>query len=191
MFRRRRDTDDFAAEIESHLQFEIERLQEQGLSADDARAAARRAFGSVALSTERFHESQRWPWWEEAVQDMRYAARSWRTAPGLAFVAAMTMALGIGATTAMFSVVDATLLHPLPYPDADRLVSVVDDLPGVASYDVGLSQPEWLDLERSGIFDHVALAWFDENNLTGGSRPAQVRLMSVTPNYFAVLGIAP
>ena len=101
------------------------------------------------------------------------------------------MALGIGATTATFSVIEATLLHPLPYPQADRLVSVVDDLPGVASYDVGLSQPEWLDLERSGVFDHVALAWFDENNLTGASRPAQVRLMSVTPNYFAVLGIAP
>src|SRR5262249_36705462 len=124
-------------------------------------------------------------------QDVRYAARSWRTAPGVALAAALTMALGIGATTATFSVVDATLLHPLPYPQADRLVSVVDDLPGVASYDVGLSQPEWLDLERSGVFDHVALAWFDENNLTGASRPAHVRLMSVTPNYFAVLGVAP
>src|SRR5262245_35473018 len=191
MFRRPRDPDDFAAEIESHLQFEIDRLQAEGLSTDEARAAARRAFGNVTLSAERFHDSQRWPWWDEVVQDMRYAARSWRAAPGLALVAALTMALGIGATTAMFSVVDATLLHPLPYPHADRLVSVVDDLPGIASYDVGLSQPEWLDLERSGIFDHVAPAWFDENNLTGAARPAQVRLMSVTPNYFAVLGVAP
>lgn len=191
MFRRTRDTDDFAAEIESHLQFEIDRLQHEGLSPDEARAAARRAFGNVALSTERFHESHRWVWWDRLAQDVRYAARSWRTAPGLTLVVTLTMALGIGATTATFSVVDATLLHPLPYPHADRLVSVVDDLPGVASYDVGLSQPEWLDLERSGIFDHVALAWFDENNLTGASRPASVRLMSVTPNYFAVLGIAP
>jgi putative ABC transport system permease protein len=191
MFRRTRDTADFAAEIESHLQFEIDRLQHEGLSPDEARAAARRAFGNVALSTERFHESQRWVWWDRFAQDVRYAVRSWRTAPGLTLVATLTMALGIGATTATFSVVDATLLHPLPYPHADRLVSVVDDLPGVASYDVGLSQPEWLDLERSGIFDHVALAWFDENNLTGASRPAQVRLMSVTPNFFAVLGVAP
>lgn len=191
MFRRTRDTSDFTDEIESHLQFEIERLQAEGLSADEARAAARRAFGNVTLATERFHDAQRWSWWEEAVQDVRYAARSWRSAPGLAFVAALTMALGIGATTAMFSVVDATLLHPLPYPHADRLVSVVDDLPGIASDDVGLSQPEWLDFERSGIFDQVAPAWFDENNLTGAARPAQVRLMSVTPNYFAVLGVAP
>ena len=191
MFRRTRDTDDYAAEIESHLQFEVERLEREGLSADEARAAARRAFGNVALSTERFHESSRWVWWDRLAQDVRYTVRSWRTAPGLTLVAALTMALGIGATTATFSVVDATLLHPLPYRHADRLVSVVDDLPGVASYDVGLSQPEWLDLERSRIFDEVALAWFDENNLTGSSRPAQVRLMSVTPNYFAVLGVAP
>jgi predicted permease len=191
MFRRRRDPDDFAAEIASHLQFEIDRLQREGLSPDEARAAARRAFGNVALSTERFRESHRWVWWDRLAQDVRYAARSWRTAPGLAIVVTLTMALGIGATTATFSVIEATLLQPLPYPQADRLVSVVDDLPGVASYDVGLSQPEWLDLERSGVFDRVALAWFDENNLTGASRPAQVRLMSVTPNYFAVLGVAP
>ena len=191
MFRRTRDTDDFAAEIESHLQFEIDRLRHEGLRPDEATAAARRAFGNVALTTERFHESRRWIWWDRLAQDVCYAVRSWRSAPGLTLVATLTMALGIGATTATFSVVDATLLHPLPYPHADGLVSVIDDLPGVASYDVGLSQPEWLDLERSGIFDQVALAWFDENNLTGASRPAQVRLMSVTPNYFAVLGIAP
>jgi predicted permease len=191
MFRRARTTDDFAAEIESHLQFEIDRLIGEGLSPDEASAAARRAFGSVALSTERFHEAHRWVWWDRLTQDVRYAVRSWRAAPALMVVAALTMALAIGATTATFSVVEATLLHPLPYAQADRLVAVVDDLPGIASYDVGLSQPEWLDLERSGIFDQVALAWFDENNLTGASRPAQVRLMSVTPNYFAVLGVAP
>ncbi len=191
MFGRRRDTDDFAAEVDSHLQFEIDRLQDEGFSADEARALARQAFGNVALATERFHESHRWLWWDRLVQDARYAVRTWRRSPGFALVAVLTMALGIGATTAMFTVVDATLLHALPYPRAEALVSVVDDLPGVGSYDVGLSQPEWLDLERSGIFENVALAWFDENNLTGASHPAQVRLMSVTPNYFAVLGVAP
>src|SRR5205823_4839144 len=99
--------------------------------------------------------------------------------------------VGIGATTAIFSVLAATLLHPLPYPDPDQLVSIHDDLPGVGSYDVGMSQPEWLDLERSGIFEHVSPAWFDENNLTGASRPTRVRLTSVAPNYFALLGVKP
>src|SRR5215471_15507938 len=173
MFRRRSDAD-FAAEIESHLAFEIERLQDEGLGADEARAAARRAFGNVTLRQEQSYERHRWMWFERIVQDARYAVRTWRQAPGLALISVLTIALGTGATTAIFSVVDATLLHPLPYPRADALVSIVDDLPGAGSYDVGLSQPEWLDLQQSGIFENVALAWFDENNLTGTSRPAQV-----------------
>lgn len=191
MFRRRRDTDDYAAEIESHLQFEIDRLQNEGLSPDAARAAARRAFGNVTLSTERHYDAGRWAWWDRFAQDLRYTVRSWRSAPGVTLVAVLTVAIGIGATTAMFSVIDATLLHPLPYADPDRLVSVTADMPGIASYDVGVSQPEWLDFERSGVFESVALDWFDENNLTGASRPQTVRLMSVTPNYFTVLGVAP
>ena len=182
---RRRDTDDFAAEIEA------ERLEAEGVSANEARAAAHRAFGNVTLATERYYEGHRWAWWDRLRQDLRHAVRMWRRSPGFTAIAILTMALGIGATTAVFSVVDATLLHPLPYPRAQELVSVVDDLPGIGSYDVGLSQPEWLDVQRSGIFDNVAPAWFDENNLTGASRPAQVRLMSVTPNYFAVLGVTP
>src|SRR5581483_1314052 len=184
MFRRRRDPDDFAAEIEAHLQFEAERLTDDGLDAADARAAAQRTFGNVALRVERFYESQRWAWWDRLSQDVRYAVRAWRKSPGFAVVAVLTMAIGVGATTAIFTVVDATLLHPLPYPHPDGLVSVVADLPGVNSYDIGLSQPEWQDLEHSGIFDHVTPVWFDENNLTGLSRPARVGLMSVAPNYF-------
>ncbi|HZR23304.1 MAG TPA: ABC transporter permease [Vicinamibacterales bacterium] len=191
MFRRRRDPDDFAAEIEAHLQFEAERLTDDGLDAADARAAAQRTFGNVAMRVERFYESQRWAWWDRLSQDVRYAVRAWRKSPGFAVVAVLTMAIGVGATTAIFTVVDATLLHPLPYPHPDGLVSVVADLPGVNSYDIGLSQPEWQDLEHSGIFDHVTPVWFDENNLTGLSRPARVGLMSVAPNYFAVLGVAP
>jgi len=191
MFRPTRDSDDFAAEVASHLRLEEDRLLDEGRGANEARAAARRAFGNVTLSTERFYESHRWLWWDRLAQDVRSTVRSWRAARGLTLVAALTIAIGIGASTAMFSVIDATLLHSLPYPHPDRLVSVIDDLPGIASYDVGVSQPEWLDLDRSGIFESVALYWFDENNLTGPPRPATVRLMSVTPNYFAVLGVAP
>ncbi|HEX3645143.1 MAG TPA: ABC transporter permease [Vicinamibacterales bacterium] len=191
MFRRTRRLDDFTAEVESHLQLEIDRLQDEGLTPDEARAAARRAFGSLTASRERFYEAHRWLWWDRLWHDVRYAARMLRRSPGFTSVTVATMALGIGATTAMFSVIDATLLHPLPYPQADQLVSVEDDLPGLGSYDVGLSQPEWLDLERSGIFQQISPAWFDENNLTGSSRPTRVRLSSVAPNYFAVLGVKP
>ena len=79
---------------------------------------------------------------------MRLLAKS----PGFAAVAILTMALGIGATTAIFSLVDATLLHPLSYPHPEQLVRVEDDLPGVARATSGMSMPEWKDLERSGIF---------------------------------------
>ncbi|HTK29201.1 MAG TPA: ABC transporter permease [Vicinamibacterales bacterium] len=187
----RRGLDDFTAEIEAHLALEIERLRDEGLSEEDAAAEARRRFGNVTHARERFYESRRWLWWDRVAQDVRYGARMLRRSPAFTFVAALTVAVGVGATTAIFSVVDATLLHPLPYPDAGELVSVVDDLPGVGAYDVGLSQPEWLDLERSGIFRDVSPDWFDENNLTGSSRPARVRLMSVGPAYFELLGVAP
>jgi putative ABC transport system permease protein len=191
VFRRRRPVDDFAAEIESHLQLEIDRLQAEGLTADEARAAARRTFGNTTLATEHFFESNRPRWRDQLAQDVRYAVRTLRKAPAFAAAAILTMAVGIGATTAIFSVVDATLLRPLPYPDPGQLVSVVDDLVGVGSRDVGLSQPEWLDLERSGIFEHISPAWYDENNLTGASRPTTVRLTIVAPNYFALLGVKP
>ena len=191
MFRRRRSLDDFTAEIRSHLQLEIDRLQEEGLSAEEARDAAVRAFGNVTVSRERFYEGYRWIWWDHLTQDVRYAVRMLRKSPGFTMTAVLTLALGIGATTAVFSVINATLLHPLPYPNPDQLVSVQDDLPGAGSYDVGLSQPEWRDLERSGIFEQVALSWFDENNLTGASRPIRVRLASASANYFAMLGVAP
>lgn len=191
MGERKRNPDDFAAEIEAHLQLEIERLQEDGLGADEARAAARRSFGNVALAEERFYESGRWLWWDRFSQDVRYAARMLRKSPGFAATAVLTMALGIGATTAIFSVVNATLLHPLPYPHPEELVSIQDDLPGSGSRDVGMSQPEWLDLQGSGIFDHASPTWFDENNLTGTERPTRVRLMIVAPNYFALLGVKP
>ena len=191
MFRRRRDARDFDAEIDAHLALEAARLQEDGLSEEQARAEARRAFGNVTRARERFYESRRWLWWDHFRQDLRHAARLLRKSPGHTAILVLTIALGIGATTAIFSVIDATLLHALPYPRPDRLVSVVDDLPGTGARNAGLSQPEWQDLQRSGIFDYVSPAWFDENNLTGLSQPERVRLLIVAPNYFALLGVPP
>jgi predicted permease len=191
MFGRKRDVDDFTAEIEAHLQLETERLQEEGLSADDARRAARRRFGNVTEAEERFFDSGRWLWLDHAWQDVRYAARMLRKSPGFTVVAVLTMALGIGATSAIFSVVDATLLHPLPYAHPEQLVRIEDDLPGVAARDVGMSQPEWQDLQHSGVFDGVSPTWYDDNNLSGSSRPARVSLLIVAPNYFSLLGVPP
>jgi putative ABC transport system permease protein len=191
MFRRRRRLDDFASEVESHLELETERFREEGLPERDARFAARRSFGNLTRAKERFYESGRWLWWDYVCQDVRYGLRGLRQSPGFAAIAILTIALGIGATTAIFSVVDATLWHPLPYPHPDQLVSIQDDLPGVSARDVGLSEPEWQDLQHSGIFEGVSPAWFDENNMTGCSRPERVSLLIVAPDYFALLGVKP
>ncbi len=191
MFRRKRTSRDFAAEIEAHIELEAERLQEQGLSPDQARAAAYRTFGNATRAQERFYESQHPIWWDNFLQDVSYAQRMLRKAPGFTATAILTIALGIGATAAIFSVVDATLLHPLPYPNPEQLVSIEDDLPGLQSQNVGMSEPEWLDLQHSGVFEFVSPTWYDDNNLTGSSQPQRVSLSIVAPNYFALLGVKP
>jgi predicted permease len=192
LWRRRRTTEDFGAELDAHLQLEIDRLQEEdGLTADDARAAALRAFGNRTHAQERFYESTTRLWWDHLRQDVRYAMRTLRKSPGFTITAIATMAIAIGATTAIFSLVDATLLGPLPYPHDEQLVSITGDLPGIGASDVGISVPEWWDLQRTGVFDWISPVQYDENNLTGGSQPLRVSLDSVAPNYFTLLGVAP
>jgi putative ABC transport system permease protein len=85
------------------------------------------------------------------MNNLKFVLRQLRKSPGFTVIAVMTIALGIGATTAIFSVVDATLLQPLPYPHPEQLVSIQDDLAGLGASDVGMSQPEWQDLQQSGI----------------------------------------
>src|SRR6202522_2896385 len=191
MFQGKRKGSDFSAEIQAHIELERERLREQGLSDEDARTAARQAFGNVTRAQERFYESGRWIWWDHLCQDIRYALRMLRQSPGFTAIAVLTIALGIGATTAIFSVVDATLLHPLPYPQPEQLVSVFDDLPGVGAQDVGMSVPEWHDFARSGIFEYVSPLGGGDVNLTGSSQPTRILFAAVPPNYFALLGAEP
>jgi predicted permease len=191
MFQHKQKASDFGAEIEAHIELETERLQEQGLSHEDARSAACRAFGNMTHAQERFYESGRWLWWDHFWQDVRFALRMLRKSPGFTTVAVLTIALGIGATTAIFSLVDATLLHPLPYPQPEQLVSIEDDLPGVGARDVGMSVPEWQDFQRSGIFEYVSPIGGGDVNVTGSSQPERILFAAVPPNYFALLGAKP
>ena len=122
-------------------------------------------------------------------QDLRYAARMLRNRPGFTLVAVITLSLGIGANTAIFSVVNAVVLNPLPFPHPEQIVLVRDDLTGRQLEDIGMSVDELKDFqERSGVFDQVSAVWSVDANLTGTDRPERVELLAVSPNYFTLLG---
>src|ERR1051325_2356271 len=122
-------------------------------------------------------------------RDLRYAARMLRNNLGLTLVGVLTLAFGIGANTAIFSVVNAVVLRPLPFPKPEQVVILRDDLTGRQIEDVGLSVDEMKDLqERSGIFQQVSAVWPVDANLTGSERPERIELLAVSPNYFSLLG---
>ncbi len=123
------------------------------------------------------------------IQDLRYGARMLVKKPGFTLVVVLTLALGIGANTAIFSVVDAVLLSPLPFPNPEQLVLVRDDLPGRQVENVGMSVDELKDFqERSGIFEEISAVWPIDANLTGSDRPERIEALATSPNYFSLLG---
>src|ERR1700728_841805 len=165
-------------EMEAHVAMQTEENLRAGMPEKEARRQAVLKFGGVGTIREEYHAEQGLPFVENLVQDLRYALRQLAASPGFASIAILTIALGIGATTAIYSVVDAVLLHPLPYPQPEQLVRIEDDLPGVGARDVGLSVPEWKDFQGSGIFQYVSPERAGDVNLTGSSRPARIQFKS-------------
>src|SRR5579872_3209959 len=124
MFGRKHPRIDFTDEIAAHIRLEADRYRERGMSEEEALAAARRAFGNVTKTQEQFYESRRWLWFDALRQDLRHAVRLLVKTPGWTAVAALTVALGIGATAAIFSIVYTVLLRPLPFPHSGQLYTV-------------------------------------------------------------------
>jgi putative ABC transport system permease protein len=126
---------------------------------------------------------------QTAWQDLRYAARMLRNRPGFSLVAIITLSLGIGANTAIFSIVHAVLLRPLPFPHPEQIVLVRDDLTGRQLENIGLSVDELKDFQdRSGVFEQISAVWPVDANLTGSDRPERIELLAVSTNYFSLLG---
>jgi predicted permease len=178
-------------ELEEHLALQTAENLRAGMPPDEARRQAVLKFGAVQAVREDCHDEQGLTFIDNLLQDVRYALRQLGKSPGFAAVAILTMALGIGATTAIFSLVDTTLIHPFSYPQPEQLVRVEDDLPGIGAHEVGMSQPEWKDLERSGVFQYVSMVGGGSVNLTGSAQPARIPFLAVTPNYLALLGVKP
>lgn len=177
-------------EIDEHLRLQTEENLRAGMSPSEARRQAAIRLGAGEAIRQDHHDEQSLPFIENLIFDVRYAVRMLLKSPGFSCIAVATMAVGVGATTAIYSVIDATLLHPLPYPNPTELIRIQDDFPGVGAQGVGVSIPEWRDLESSGIFQSVAITGTGANvNLTGVGRPLRLSFKQVTPNYFSVLRV--
>jgi putative ABC transport system permease protein len=194
MGRRGRNEEDFAREVKAHLALEIDRLIRDGMSQEDARLAALRAFGSVTRTEERFYESRRIMWLSHARQDIRYALRTLIKSPGFAFACILTLALGVGANTALFSVVNAVLLAPLPYTEPDRLVQVWMRFTGVGlTRDEGhVSALEFRDMSTlNRSFARMAVYDTASFNLSGSGTPERIEGALVSPELFPLLDVRP
>lgn len=191
--RRARDRD-LERELRSHLELEAAEKREDGLSPSEAEYAARRALGNSTLVKEAVREMWGWTSLDRLWQDLRYGFRTLRRSPGFTAVAILALALGIGANSAMFSVLYGVLLRPLPYTDADRVALVhVRFLPQNAEYGT-MSMADYLDWRaRNHAFEEPAIfsnaSWrFD---LTGAGEPIEVKGCAVTANFFSVLRASP
>src|SRR6185437_13987134 len=197
MFWRRRKfrEQDLERELRSHLELEAEELRDGRLSSEEARDVAKRAFGNTTLIKEELRETWTWSWLERLKQDVSYALRSFARTPGFTTIVVLTLALGIGATTAMFSIVNALLLHPLPYRNPDRLVVVWEKLKrnmkGPPVFDSYRDFEAWKSSSRS--FEQLAPATWATGGqiLTGIGRAREILAQPVGIDFFALLGVPP
>jgi predicted permease len=187
---RKRDGD-LERELQSDLELEEEEQRERGLSQEEARYAARRAFGNATLIREQTRETWGWMRLERFVQDVRYALRQLGRNPGFTAICILTLALGIGATTAIFSVVDSLLLRPLPYPNAPRIVRIWMTFVPRGMMEIPSSEPEFLEYRQSQSFAHVAAFSVGTLNLTGSGDPLHVAASWGSPDFFSVMGTVP
>jgi predicted permease len=192
LFRRER----VEAELDDELQFHFEQAVAKGIrdgaTHDEAARQARIAIGGIEQVKEECREARGVRLMEILMQDLRYALRTVRQRPAFTAFAVLTLALGIGANTAIFSIVNAVLLRPLPFPDPDRLVRIRFSNPGLGLHGVLYSVPELEDLRnRAGVFEYVTGICRGSVNLTGGAQAERLEVVLASANYFAMLGAAP
>ncbi|HKV63946.1 MAG TPA: ABC transporter permease [Candidatus Acidoferrum sp.] len=197
LFSRRRLYNDLSEEIQAHIDEKIEELVASGISRKEAAAAARREFGNLALTEEDSREVWRWMSIEDLFADARYGLRTLGRNPVFTIVSLLTIAIGIGANAAVFSVVNSVLLKPLNYPKAEELVSLHQTAPGaagLADFENGLLLSPSMYFtysEQNRTFQSLGVWTTDTANVTGLAEPEQVRVAAVSDGVLQALNVAP
>ena len=192
VFTGNRTDDELREELQAHLEMETAENIRRGMPPDEARRQALIASGGLTQAADAVRDRRGLPWIESIAADVRYALRALRHAPAFSAVVVLTLALGIGANTAIFSVVRGVLLKPLPHRDGDRLVYLRQSMDGPGGADIGFSIPEVTD-HRNGARSLGGIAEFSPWTLTlqGEEGAARIEVGLVTGNYFDVMGLSP
>ncbi len=190
MSRRKRILEELDADIRDHIARETQDNIDRGMSPEEARYAAMRKFGNVTIVKEEAQEVWNFVWLEHLLADIRFGLRMLRKNPGFTAVAALTLALGIGANTAVFSVVYAVLLRPLSYKDPAGLVVLHETTPRIGT--VSVSYPNFLDWrDQSHAFSQMAAVQSVDFNLAGVTQPENISGDAVSPNFLSMMGVRP
>ena len=197
LFGRTRRYSDIDVSIEEHIQERADELEAEGVPRRQAEQTARREFGNVALLQQRSREQWQWPPLESLLADLKFALRRLRKSPGFAITVLLTLAIGIGANTAVFSVVDDVLLKPLPYPDSNQLVALWLNAPGaagLANFESGLRLSESMYFtfsENNHSFQSLGVWVQNTANVTGIAQPEEVHTILVSNGLLETLNVPP
>ena len=192
LFRKERVSKELDDELKGFLEMATEEKLSQGMSRKDALRAVRLQHGSLEIAKEEVRSAGWESFLENSWKDLRFAARMLRKSPGFTAVAVLTLALGIGANTAIFSVVNAVLLRPLPYVNSGQLVFVSDAKPEAGISGLGMSYPTFMELrDHNRAFDAIAGFGAHALVLTGSGEPSELSTVVVTSDFFSVLAAEP
>jgi putative ABC transport system permease protein len=184
---------ELSREIAAHLSVLEDEFRRQGMMPDEARLAARRAFGGVEQAKELHRSERSFGWLEDLQRDVRYALRTLRRTPGFTAVVVLTLALGIGATIAVFSVVNGILIKPLPYPDSQSLVAVSHVAPGIEGLgNINMSAAQFVTYrEQNRAFQDIGIWGRDRGSVTGFGEPEEIWRLTASYGTLQALGIQP
>src|SRR5229473_1721831 len=192
LFHRNRVESELDDELRFHLDRQIEKYVRSGLSFEEATRRARLESGGLEQQKENCRDARGTLFFETLLQDLLFALRMLRKNPGFTAVAVFTLALGIGANTAIFSVIDSVLLSPLPYHEPDNLVMVWETNSQHPKPHNTVSPPNFLDWQsRNTVFSGMAYIYDGRDNFTGMGEPEEVVVQNVSANFFSVLGVNP